>query len=345
MFVALMECFKTGDKTFLVKWGVRCTLMIVVMPVQEQLRGKCEVLHLDNATTITHTAEVNPDFNAISMEKILLPEAIYENIDQVMYSTPVKKNMNLNKTEVSEMPSPIHFSPDNSELTLSTDESMVDPIRRSKLPGAKPVLPKMSKGIIPDVEDPEQLTFSEKKRRFELVTKAPDGAVITDTKEFSFVSAGELERMHEEEERKLASMTEEELKGLHTLEDEIDEIISNANLFEVRNSANNENTSTHTSPSSGQASRIPVRTLKAENRLKDRLNQNDLEDDDSTSDHQRSLLAATRAAWRQARLKSLEEDAVTTQLVIEKAKELTNARHSEVDGHLEEELNNSSKLT
>ncbi|GBL95962.1 hypothetical protein AVEN_117048-1, partial [Araneus ventricosus] len=54
-------------------------------------------------------------------------------------------------------------------------------------------------GVVPPVDDPEQLTFSEKKRRFELVTKPADGAVIGDAKQFSYFSPVELERMKEEE--------------------------------------------------------------------------------------------------------------------------------------------------
>lgn len=46
---------------------------------------------------------------------------------------------------MSDLPSPIQFGDKDISLTLSTDESLVDPIERAKLPGAKPVLPKMSK--------------------------------------------------------------------------------------------------------------------------------------------------------------------------------------------------------
>ena len=46
---------------------------------------------------------------------------------------------------MNDLPSPIQFGGKDISLNLSTDESMVDPIERAKLPGAKPVLPKMSK--------------------------------------------------------------------------------------------------------------------------------------------------------------------------------------------------------
>ncbi|GFS51841.1 protein lap4 [Trichonephila inaurata madagascariensis] len=309
----------------------------------ELLREKTDDLHLE-------VPGGNAEFKIVSVEgNKIFGDEFEENMNQIMFSTPNRQDfINSNKTEASEMPSPIHFSGENSTLTASTDESMVDPIGRSKLPGAKPVLPKMSKGAIPEVDDPEQLTFSEKKRRFELVTKLADGGVTADTKQFSYVSPNELERMKEEEEKKLASMTEEELKGYHSLEDEFEEIINNANLFDVNNLNYNEETSTqhNLASSSEQISRIPVRTAKAERRLKEAMNQNDAPEENLTPAQQRALHAAKRAAWRQARLKSLEEDAVRAQMVIMKAQELARAESSEeVDGHLEGELNHSAKLT
>ncbi|PRD36010.1 UNVERIFIED_CONTAM: scrib [Trichonephila clavipes] len=332
----------------------------------ELLREKTDDLHLE-------VPDGNAEFKIVSVEgNKIFGDEFEENMNQIMFSTPNRQDfINSNKTEASEMPSPIHFSGENSTLTASTDESMVDPIGRSKLPGAKPVLPKMSKGAIPQVDDPEQLTFSEKKRRFELVTKLADGGVTADTKQFSYVSPNELERMKEEEEKKLASMTEEELKGYHSLEDEFEEIINNANLFDVNNLNYNETSTQHNDPkkkycmkktavnhnavsltsSSEQISRIPVRTAKAERRLKEAMNQNDAPEENLTPAQQRALHAAKRAAWRQARvlitrLKSLEEDAVRAQMVIMKAQELARVESSEeVDGHLEGELNHSTKLT
>ncbi|XP_055942822.1 protein scribble homolog isoform X2 [Argiope bruennichi] len=314
------------------------------MEKMEQLREKTDNLHLEGPLM----TDRNVEFKVISVEgNKIFGDDIEECGNEIMYSTPNRQDFQIsNKTEMREMPSPIHFSAENSNLTSSTDESMVDPIGRSKLPGAKPVLPKMSKAFIPPVDDPEQLTFSEKKRRFELVTKPADGAVIGDTKQFSYFSPVELERMKEEEERKLASMTEEELKGYHSLEEEFDEIINNANLFDVKNLNFIDDSLSHSSQSTEQISRIPVRTAKAERRLKEMLNQNDLPEENLTPAQQRALHAAKRAAWRQARLKSLEEDAVRAQMVIMKAQELARSESAEeVDGHLEGELNHSTKLT
>ncbi|GIY57560.1 hypothetical protein CDAR_623261 [Caerostris darwini] len=313
------------------------------MERMEQLREKTDNLHFENS----HLNDDNLEFKVISIEGNKIFGDDIENINQMMYSTPNRQDfINSNKTELREMPSPIHFSQENSNLTVSTDESMVDPIGRSKLPGAKPVFPKMSKGVVPQVEDPEQLTFSEKKRRFELVTKLADGGVASDAKQFSYISPIELERMKEEEEKKLSSMTEEELKGYHSLQDEFDEIINNANLFDVQNLNLNEDLLSEPGLTSEQISRIPVRTAKAERRLKEMLNQNEDQEENLTPAQQRALHAAKRAAWRQARLKSLEEDAVRAQMVIMKAQELAKSESAEeIDGHLEVELNHNSKPT
>lgn len=63
-----------------------------------------------------------------------------------------------------------------------------------------------------------------------------------------------------------------------------------------------------------------VRTAKAEKRLKDKLKGEGLltdEDDQPLSPaEERSLRVEKRAAWRAARLKSLEQDAMQAQMVI-----------------------------
>ena len=69
-----------------------------------------------------------------------------------------------------------------------------------------------------------------------------------------------------------------------------------------------------------------VRTAKAERRLKDQLRENGLltnEDDGHlTLAEERALKAEKRAAWRQARLKSLEQDAIQAQMVIKSMTDL-----------------------
>lgn len=65
-----------------------------------------------------------------------------------------------------------------------------------------------------------------------------------------------------------------------------------------------------------------VRTAKAERRLRDRLREEGLLTDEDEAGaplspaEERALAAEKRAAWRQARLKSLEQDAIQAQMVI-----------------------------
>lgn len=63
-----------------------------------------------------------------------------------------------------------------------------------------------------------------------------------------------------------------------------------------------------------------VRTAKAEKRLRDRMREEGLLTDEDEAPlspaEERALRAEKRAAWRQARLKSLEQDAIQAQMVI-----------------------------
>ncbi|XP_015903833.1 protein lap4 [Parasteatoda tepidariorum] len=227
-------------------------------------------------------------------------ENILNCTDQVMYSTPVK-------VEGRDMPSPIHFNSPDADLTVSTDESMVDPIHRARLPGAKPVMPKLSKVAIPFVDDPEQLTFSEKKRRFELVTKPIQAPTMVDVKQFSYFTPAELERMKEEEERKLASMTEEELKVYHSLEEEeLNEIIDN-NLFHMKKVTLEDGATIQQCFISEENRLISNPESDVDQRIDDELNSNATEETLSPS-QLRALHVAKQMALKQARLNPLEED-------------------------------------
>lgn len=72
-----------------------------------------------------------------------------------------------------------------------------------------------------------------------------------------------------------------------------------------------------------------VRTVKAEKRLKDMLREEGLltdEDDAPLSPaEERALRAEKRAAWRAARLKSLEQDAIQAQMVIKSMADMVGA--------------------
>ncbi|XP_046837661.1 protein lap4 isoform X7 [Vespa crabro] len=173
---------------------------------------------------------------------------------------------------------------------------------------------------------PVKMSVSDKKKLFESAMEEHLKPSPKPEKVFSFLSQDEVEKMKQEEEKKIATLTRDELKswaqldeneGLEDLEDTIDQDDRRPNS---RLSSRSSVTLLQNVPST-------VRTAKAERRLKERMIQEGLisdEDEESylTPAEQRALRAEKRAAWRQARLKSLEQDALQAQIVIKKMSEM-----------------------
>ncbi|XP_018334001.1 protein lap4 isoform X2 [Agrilus planipennis] len=148
--------------------------------------------------------------------------------------------------------------------------------------------------------DIKNMSVSDKKKFFE---NAMDESqkVPKPAKPFSYLSADEIEKMKDEEEKKFASLVRAEVSSLGTLD-------------------HSDSESVDSQPSRPASTIGIVRTAKAERRLRDKIRAEGLltdEDDISLSPAQeRALRAEKRAAWRQARLKSLEQDAIQAQMVI-----------------------------
>ncbi len=226
-------------------------------------------------------------------------------------------------------PSPISTTPQVGSPIADESSPFLDPYVTSRIPGAKPPKPdkppKPTKLLLLSQQkskDPEWLTFSEKKRRFEqgLQSKtSTDSKTIqktesyTESKRFSYLSQDELEKLKEEEAKKLASLSEDQLKSLISMTEEDDE---EEDQF-ITDDKNTDNMKV-------------FRTAKAERLYKERLKRGgfDIDFDELshlTPNQRRALEAEKRAAWRQARLKSLEDDAMRAQMVIAKVKEITEA--------------------
>ncbi|KAF5299202.1 hypothetical protein FQA39_LY02375 [Lamprigera yunnana] len=146
-----------------------------------------------------------------------------------------------------------------------------------------------------------KLSVSDKKKFFENAMEECQNPTPKPEKVFSYLSADEVERMRAEEEKKIATLSRAEINSLSGLDNSDDESVD--------------------LPSSRPASTIGiVRTAKAERRLRDHLREEGLltDEDESTLSpaEERTLRAEKRAAWRQARLKSLEQDAIQAQMVI-----------------------------
>ncbi|KAF2904406.1 hypothetical protein ILUMI_01771 [Ignelater luminosus] len=146
-----------------------------------------------------------------------------------------------------------------------------------------------------------KMSVSDKKKFFENAMEESQKPSPKPEKVFSYLSADEVERMRAEEEKKIATLSRAEISSLSALDHSDDESIE----------------SQPTRPASTIG---VVRTAKAERRLRDRLREEGLltdEDEFNLSPaEERTLRAEKRAAWRQARLKSLEQDAIQAQMVI-----------------------------
>ncbi|XP_042216454.1 protein scribble homolog isoform X9 [Homarus americanus] len=135
-------------------------------------------------------------------------------------------------------------------------------------------------------------------------------------------------------DRRVANMTPEQLANLSRLED-VEEMADDlAQQFGVNSDFDHrkyndhdimeglvDNSDKENTIRSNNESGI-VRTAKAERRAQSREGQVNEEDQLSPADRRRAE-AEKRAAWRQARLKSLENDALQAQYVIEKYSELS----------------------
>ena len=213
---------------------------------------------------------------------------------------------------------------------------MLDPYQTSKIPGAKP--PKPDKPPKPrnlqmisqqkSSDSPEWLTFSEKKRRFEQQSKSSttesrneQSDTYSESKRFSYLSADELERLKEEEAKKLASFSEDQIKSMMNEEDEDGDGDDEEGFDQFMSE---ETTEVITSDNQ----RI-FRTAKAERRYKEKMRKAGLDFEfeeqlqNLTPNQRRQLEAEKRALWRQARLKSLEDDAMRAQMVMQKVKQMS----------------------
>uniref|UniRef100_A0A8D8M1Z3 Protein lap4 n=1 Tax=Cacopsylla melanoneura TaxID=428564 RepID=A0A8D8M1Z3_9HEMI len=171
---------------------------------------------------------------------------------------------------------------------------------------------------------------------------------------FSFLSQDEIEKLKQEEERKIATLSREELKNLSRTisvdeEDEEDGVRKlESETTETVTSLNHTLPKVNEHQVSDNISFSTVRTAKAENRMKQKMLQEGLISDDEDKDlspaEQRALRAEKRAAWRQARLKSLEQDALQAQFVIKKMTEMMDNKTMPEPTNNNNNINNNGTL-
>ncbi|XP_051015731.1 protein scribble homolog isoform X2 [Acomys russatus] len=176
---------------------------------------------------------------------------------------------------------------------------------------------------------PEQLSFRERQKYFELEVRMPQAE--GPPKRVSLVGADDLRKMQEEEARKLqqkrAQMLREEAvtagpdMGLTSDRESPDDQQEAEQPWAMPSHAGGCSPSSPP-PLGGSA---PVRTAKAERRHQERLRMQSPElpasEQALSPAERRALEAEKRALWRAARMKSLEQDALRAQMVLSKSQE------------------------
>nr|XP_027234677.1 protein scribble homolog [Penaeus vannamei] len=183
-------------------------------------------------------------------------------------------------------------------------------------------------------EVPKKMTLKDRMKFFEDEIKKDKETAPKENKKFSFLSQDEVAKMKEDEDRRVASMTADQLANLSRLDD-VEEMADDlAHQFGVTSDYDHRKYNEHDiiqglkevgddnalRPNSEVG---VIRTAKAERRAQAREGHHNNEEDQLSPADKRRAEAEKRAAWRQARLKSLENDALQAQYVIEKYSELS----------------------
>ncbi|XP_024214873.1 protein lap4 isoform X10 [Halyomorpha halys] len=195
-----------------------------------------------------------------------------------------------------------------------------------------------------EVKPEPKASVSDKKKFFEKAMEEHNQPSPKPERVFTFLNADEVEKLKQEEEKKIASLSRIELKALSRLEEDGDQ--DEPEIIQVETVK-----STTTSPGirniDGLLSMGSIRTAKAERRMKERLIQEGLLSDDDEKDlspaEQRARKAEKRAAWRQARLKSLEQDALQAQMVIKKMSEMIDSKNVGVEDDTDATIINNNQ--
>ncbi|KAK3861440.1 hypothetical protein Pcinc_032603 [Petrolisthes cinctipes] len=179
----------------------------------------------------------------------------------------------------------------------------------------------------------KKVTLKDRMKFFENEMKRDKDGPPKENKKFSFLSQDEVAKMKEDEDRRVASMTPEQLANLSRVEDMEEMVDDLAQHFGVGGGGYHNRTYSDEDILDGLSDKDSsqrlsnenalVRTAKAERRAQSREKESREADQLSPADKRRAE-AEKKAAWRQARLKSLEDDAMEAQYVIEKLSETSN---------------------
>ncbi|XP_032465916.1 protein scribble homolog isoform X12 [Phocoena sinus] len=197
------------------------------------------------------------------------------------------------------------------------------------VPGLHPPLEAPAQPPTPGpTASPEQLSFRERQKYFELEVRVPQTG--GPPKRVSLVGADDLRKMQEEEARKLQQKRTQMLR--EAAGDAVDAGRPEGEAPEDEE-PEEEPPWAGRGPAAGlgpaspppQGGGAPVRTAKAERRHQERLRVQSPElpapERTLSPAERRALEAEKRALWRAARMKSLEQDALRAQMVLSKSQE------------------------
>ncbi|XP_052507514.1 protein scribble homolog isoform X2 [Budorcas taxicolor] len=231
--------------------------------------------------------------------------------------------------EMAEAPcSPGHQQPPSPPSPAELPANVKQAYRTfAAVPGLHPPLDTPAQPPTPGpTASPEQLSFRERQKYFELEVRVPQAE--GPPKRVSLVGADDLRKMQEEEARKLQQKRAQMLR----------EVVADTGRPEADAPENEEPeeelpwagqgpTAEGLGPASPppQGGGAPVRTAKAERRHQERLRVQSPElpapERALSPAERRALEAEKRALWRAARMKSLEQDALRAQMVLSKSQE------------------------
>ncbi|XP_057353616.1 protein scribble homolog isoform X1 [Manis pentadactyla] len=196
------------------------------------------------------------------------------------------------------------------------------------VPGLHPPQDTPSQPSMPGpTASPEQLSFRERQKYFELEVRVPQ--TEGPPKRVSLVGADDLRKMQEEEARKLQqkrAQVLQEAAAAGRAPDGEDPQEGEEPEEEPPWAGPGPGTGVcPTSPLPHVGGSAPVRTAKAERRHQERLRVQSPElptpEQALSPAERRALEAEKRALWRAARMKSLEQDALRAQMVLSKSQE------------------------
>ncbi|XP_018050044.1 PREDICTED: protein lap4 isoform X3 [Atta colombica] len=273
-----------------------------------------------SSDSIVYSSHVKPTLSKIEQSNRPLQEASTSLPQVISYQTPARFQLPPTPLTAPECWENLDTSASFSKRQIARSVGNVQ-VEQSPTSSPTPPLTKMS--------------VSDKKKLFESAMEEHLKPSPKPDKIFSFLSQDEVEKMRQEEEKKIATLTRDELKSWAQL-DENEGLEDFDTMDDQDNGRPNSRLSSRSSIPLIQNVPSSVRTAKAERRLKERLIQQGLISDEDEEHllspaEQRALKAEKRAAWRQARLKSLEQDALQAQMVIRKMSEIMDTANKEED--------------